>query len=55
MDVEGNQPEFDWFISSPRLFGFLYAMELLERAPNTIANHAKTLQWVGLHLIQSKF
>lgn len=46
MDMEGNEPDFDWFISKPRVFGFLYAMECLGRKPNTVGNHAKTLEWV---------
>lgn len=45
-DMEGNNPHFDWFISKPRLIGFLFAMECIGRKPNTIANHAKTLEWV---------
>ena len=49
MDMEKETtPHFDWFISKPRLFGFLYGMECLGRKPNTIANHAKTLEWVNL-------
>lgn len=46
MDMEHNNPHLDWFFSEPRWKGFLYAMECIDRAANTIANHAKTLEWV---------